>query len=78
MDNARKKWPDLTYAATALEAATDADLVMVLTEWPEYVGLEPADLSDVVRGRRIIDGRNCLQPATWRSAGWTYRALGRP
>ena len=78
IDNARKKWPDLTYAATALDAATDADLVMVLTEWPEYVNLEPAALAAVVRGRRILDGRNCLVPEAWRSAGWSYRALGRP
>jgi UDPglucose 6-dehydrogenase len=78
IDNARKKWPDLTYAATALEAAAGADLVMVLTEWPEYVALEPDALAAVVRERRILDGRNCLQPTTWRSAGWAYRALGRP
>jgi UDPglucose 6-dehydrogenase len=25
-----------------------------------------------------VDGRNALDPATWRAAGWTYRALGRP
>jgi UDPglucose 6-dehydrogenase len=78
IDNARKKWPELTYASTALEAAAGADLVMVLTEWPEYVALDPDDLAAVVRGRRILDGRNCLEPAAWRSAGWAYRALGRP
>jgi UDPglucose 6-dehydrogenase len=26
----------------------------------------------------IVDGRNCIDPAQWRAAGWTYRALGRP
>ena len=32
----------------------------------------------LVAGARVIDGRNVLDPVRWRSAGWTYRALGRP
>jgi UDPglucose 6-dehydrogenase len=31
-----------------------------------------------VRSAHIIDGRNTLDPVSWRAAGWTYRALGRP
>jgi UDPglucose 6-dehydrogenase len=50
----------------------------VLTEWPEYVGLDPVALEKHVAVPRIIDGRNCLDPVAWRAAGWTYRALGRP
>ncbi|WP_166134256.1 UDP-glucose dehydrogenase family protein [Nocardioides ochotonae] len=76
--NARKKWPELAYASTVKEAVQDADVVMVLTEWPEYVALDPEELAPLVRGKQIIDGRNCLEPATWRAAGWAYRALGRP
>jgi len=30
-----------------------------------------------VREKRILDGRNVLDPEAWRAAGWTYRALGR-
>ncbi|WP_343898950.1 UDP-glucose/GDP-mannose dehydrogenase family protein, partial [Nocardioides aquaticus] len=78
IDNARKKWPDLIFAPTVEETVRDAELVIVLTEWPEYVSLEPADLSPLVAARSVIDGRNCLDPVRWRSAGWTYRALGRP
>ena len=76
--NAERVWPDLTYSATAEEAARDADVVLLLTEWREYRELDPVAFSDVVAGRRIIDGRNVLDPAAWRAAGWTYRALGRP
>ena len=76
--NARKKWPELAFAATAEEAAAGAEVVLLLTEWPEYVALDPAALRGVVAEARIIDGRNCLDPVAWRSAGWTYRALGRP
>jgi len=78
IDNARKKWPDLAYADTVEDAVRDTEAVLVLTEWPEYVALDPVALKEQVMEPRIIDGRNCLDPATWRAAGWTYRALGRP
>ncbi|HEY3438346.1 MAG TPA: UDP-glucose/GDP-mannose dehydrogenase family protein [Actinotalea sp.] len=78
IDNARRIWPDLTYAATAEEAAAGADVVVLATEWREYRDLDPVAFGEVVAGRRIVDGRNVLDPGKWRSAGWVYRALGRP
>ena len=78
IDNARKKWPELAYSDTVEEAVRDAEVVLLLTEWPEYVALDPVALKEQVAVPRIIDGRNCLDPVTWRAAGWTYRALGRP
>ena len=78
IDNARKKWPELSYADTVDEAVRDAEVVLLLTEWPEYVALDPVALKERVSVARIIDGRNCLDPVAWRAAGWTYRALGRP
>jgi UDPglucose 6-dehydrogenase len=77
IENARLKWPDLTFAATAEEAATGVDVVLLATEWSEYRELDPVKLATLVRERRILDGRNVLDPAAWRAAGWTYRALGR-
>ena len=50
--------------------------MLLLTEWPEYVALDPVALKEQVAAPRIIDGRNCLDPVAWRAAGWTYRALG--
>ncbi len=78
IENARAKWPDLRFAATALEAAEGADVVLLATEWAEYRDLDPDELGAVVARRSILDGRNVLDPARWRAAGWTYRALGRP
>ena len=77
VENARRRAPDLKFAHSAEEAATDADLVLLLTEWPEYVALDPAELGRVVHDRRVLDGRLALDPATWRAAGWRYRGLGR-
>lgn len=78
MDNSRTLFPTLGYTASTLEACRGADVVLVLTEWREFRDLVPADLDGVVREKRIVDGRNCLDPELWRNAGWTYRGLGRP
>jgi UDPglucose 6-dehydrogenase len=78
MDNARRDYPELKYAESALAAAAGADLVLLLTEWAEFREMSPDALGEVVAARRIVDGRNALDPAQWRAAGWTYRALGRP
>lgn len=75
--NARRRAPELTYVATAEEAARSADIVVLITEWQEYRDLDPEELGALVRHRRIVDGRNVLDPAAWRAAGWAYRGLGR-
>ncbi|MRX43470.1 UDP-glucose dehydrogenase family protein [Agromyces kandeliae] len=78
LENARLRHPQLAYEASTTEALRDADLVVLVTEWGEYRGLDPADVRDLVANPTVIDGRNVLDPASWRAAGWTYRGLGRP
>jgi UDPglucose 6-dehydrogenase len=78
MGNAKDSYPTLAYASSALEACRDADVVLHLTEWPEFREFGPAELAAVVRERNIIDGRSVLDPREWRSAGWHFRGLGRP
>ncbi len=77
IDNSRRQWPQLDYAATAEEAAVGADAVLVLTEWKQYRELDPVAFGQVVRQKRVLDGRNALDREAWTAAGWTYRALGR-
>jgi UDPglucose 6-dehydrogenase len=78
MANARLVCPELRFADSALDAATDADLVLVLTEWPEFAELDPHALGAVAAVRFVVDGRYVLDPAAWRAAGWQYRASGIP
>ena len=78
MDNARRVHPELAYGESAVDAARGADVVLHLTEWQEFRRMAPEALSGVVAHKRIVDGRNALDPQQWRDAGWTYRALGRP
>ncbi|MEU6830924.1 UDP-glucose/GDP-mannose dehydrogenase family protein [Nocardia beijingensis] len=78
LENSRRVFPTLNYATSVIEACERADVVLVLTEWDEFTALRPGDLDHVVRARSIIDGRNCLNRATWRAAGWVYAGLGTP
>ncbi|MFI0981448.1 UDP-glucose dehydrogenase family protein [Streptomyces sp. NPDC021093] len=78
MANARRVFPTLGYADSALDAVRGADVVLHLTEWREFRELDPARLGEAVARRLILDGRNALDPAKWREAGWTFRAMGRP
>ncbi|PFG38689.1 UDPglucose 6-dehydrogenase [Georgenia soli] len=73
-----RRRPDMNVAEDAYAAATGADVVLLLTEWKQFKDLDPARLKDVVRNPWIIDGRNALDPTTWREAGWTYNGIGRP
>lgn len=77
LDNARALFPTLAYADSAIEACEGADVVLVATEWAEFLELDPAAVTAVARGRIMLDGRNCMPADDWRAAGWTYRALGR-
>jgi UDPglucose 6-dehydrogenase len=74
--NARQARPELGYAATLTEAARQAHVTLLLTEWAEFAKLRPDDLDTVVAQRNIVDGRNVLDAARWRAAGWNYRTLG--
>ncbi|MQA81500.1 MAG: nucleotide sugar dehydrogenase [Streptosporangiales bacterium] len=78
MSNAKRLHPELDFADTLGDAVTGADVVLLLTEWSEFRSIDPAALGALVRTRLVLDGRNVLDPAAWRSAGWEYRALGRP
>jgi UDPglucose 6-dehydrogenase len=76
LDNARRAYPDLHYAADTFDAARDADVVVLLTEWNEFRELDPHVLGSIVARRAIVDGRHALDPHAYQAADWTYRALG--
>ncbi|MFE2557272.1 UDP-glucose dehydrogenase family protein [Streptomyces sp. NPDC059352] len=78
IENARSVMPQLEYVHDATKACEGADLVLHLTEWPEFRRLDPAVLAASAAVPKILDARNTLDAALWRSAGWTVRALGRP
>ncbi|MEU0351437.1 UDP-glucose/GDP-mannose dehydrogenase family protein [Streptomyces sp. NPDC006237] len=78
LDNARKAHPELDYVDDPIAAVQDADLLLHLTEWPQFSHIDPHRLAARTATPRVIDGRGTLNADTWRDAGWTVRALGRP
>lgn len=78
IENAKRVYPHMDYREDLADAAAGADLLLLGTEWREYRELDPTTITPLVRNAAIIDARNVLDPNAWRSAGWTYRALGRP
>ncbi len=70
--------PEIESAPTALEAARDADVLVVATEWPEFAEADLKQTRKVMRGHRVVDARNLLDPSEVRAAGLDYVGLGRP
>jgi UDPglucose 6-dehydrogenase len=70
--------PSVAYCRDALDAATGADLLIVITEWNEFRAIDPARLREAMRGDLVIDLRNLYEPAAMRAAGFRYQSIGRP
>jgi UDPglucose 6-dehydrogenase len=70
--------PGIEIADSVLEAVRGADAAVIVTEWPELADLANADVRDAMARPLIIDGRNLLDPAAVKDAGFQYEAIGRP
>jgi UDPglucose 6-dehydrogenase len=63
---------------TVADAVRDADAAVIVTEWDELLGLASKEVRDAMAHPLIIDGRNLLDPAVVRAAGFAYEGIGRP
>lgn len=72
------KSDDLTMAPDPIAAVTDADVLLVATEWPEFATVDMSEVAKVMKGHRVVDARNLLDSAAVRAAGLDYWGLGRP
>jgi UDPglucose 6-dehydrogenase len=69
---------ELIMASDPIAAATDADVLLVTTEWPEFATVDMTRVAEVMKGHRVVDARNLLDSAAVRAAGLDYWGLGRP
>ena len=76
-DEARELMPQLDYAPGALDTVADADAVVLVTEWPEFIDLDWNVVAQTMRGTLVIDGRNALDARAIQAAGLTYEGIGR-
>ncbi|WIM13301.1 UDP-glucose/GDP-mannose dehydrogenase family protein [Enhydrobacter sp.] len=78
MTEAGRILPGVTFVKTAYDAAANADVLVVITEWHEFRGLDPRRIKKAMRQPRIVDLRNIFDPEEMRSLGFTYEGIGRP
>ncbi|MGN6372066.1 MAG: UDP-glucose dehydrogenase family protein [Solirubrobacteraceae bacterium] len=76
-EQARALMPQLDYSHSALDALAQADAVVLVTEWPEFVELDWKQVAQAMRGKVVIDGRNVLDAEQLRAAGLVYEGIGR-
>jgi UDPglucose 6-dehydrogenase len=76
-EQARTLVSGITFAGSPLDAAAEADAVVLVTEWPEFLALNWRDVAAAMRGNLVIDGRNALDAESIRSAGLVYEGVGR-
>ena len=62
---------------SALAACDGADVLAVLTEWPEFSAIAVSDVSGRLKNKAVVDGRNVLEPQAWKAQGFVYRGVGR-
>ncbi len=77
MERARRLIPGIEFTQTAEAVADDADLLAILTEWPEFRRLDLTDLKRRMRVPIICDGRNLFERQEVERFGFTYIGVGR-
>jgi len=76
-DQARVLTSGIEFADSPLGAVEQADAVVLVTEWPEFLELDWGKVAAGMKGNVIVDGRNALDPQAIRAAGLTYEGIGR-
>ena len=78
MKNVQRLFPtEITYASSAADALKDADALVIVTDWKEFIAISPAELPKKLKAKLVFDGRNIFDPATMAKAGLTYVSIGR-
>jgi UDPglucose 6-dehydrogenase len=76
-EQARAMVSGITFADSPLAAVEQADAVVLVTEWREFLELDWRLVAQAMRGELVVDGRNALDPEAIRTAGLVYEGIGR-
>lgn len=78
MDECRRRIGDkVVYATDQYEALTDADALVVITEWDDFRLPKFTYIEKRLKNKLIFDGRNLYDPITMKEFGYTYYSIGR-
>ncbi len=76
-ERAKEIFNDINYYSNPYEAAKNADALVIITEWPEFIKLDMKKLKSVMRNPLVIDGRNMYNPEELKKEGFKYISIGR-
>jgi UDPglucose 6-dehydrogenase len=74
---AQELLPSIQLCGSVLSALEGADAAILVTEWPEFAELDWEALRGTMATPLMVDGRNFLDPARLRNAGFAYEGIGR-
>ena len=79
IENAKKELSDknIKFFNTALEAAKNADVLVLVTEWPEFSEIDMRRVKKLMRHPLFLDGRNQFDPEKMKKIGFYYQGIGR-
>jgi UDPglucose 6-dehydrogenase len=70
-------FPTVKYCNDAYEVAAGTDVILLLTEWPEFRELDWQRVYGLMVRPLVLDGRNLLDPPKMRELGFEYHSIGR-
>jgi UDPglucose 6-dehydrogenase len=68
----------IEYTVSPYDAAKDADLLAIMTEWNEFRNLNFSQIRDAMKGLAVLDARNVYNPSSLKALGFRYDSVGRP
>jgi UDPglucose 6-dehydrogenase len=81
MENMKEIFPEdppgLIYRSSPYQAAEQANALLIVTEWDEFVRLDLKKLKGLMANPIIVDGRNVFEPEEVRELGFEYYSIGR-
>jgi UDPglucose 6-dehydrogenase len=77
VDSTLRELPFLELGHSELGVCEEADVLVVLTEWESFRLVDPEEVGRLMRNRNVVDARNLLDRAAWKSAGFKYLGIGR-
>lgn len=78
IDEAKKVISDVTWCENAYETMPDADVLVIITEWNEFRGLDLGRVKSLMKSPSMVDLRNIYNPSEMANAGFDYESVGRP
>jgi len=78
MHEAKHMLNDVTWCDGAYETMTDADVLVIITEWNEFRALDLDRVKSLMKAPVMVDLRNVYDPADMAGQGFSYHSIGRP